>query len=300
MHDPPTDSMRLNPKTITDFFSRSLTSFQSSRDAFRVLCTLPHQARSNPAPRKPTAVVSDLVVLDSSFNPPTTAHALMAKSALRASAAATGRKRLMLLLAVNNADKAPKPASFPIRLSMMDAFGRQLLEDVAASDGEEDLEIDVAVTTMPFFHEKSQAMAAQYSASSPPPQQTFLAGFDTLIRIFNPKYYGGGDGGMQAALGPFFEAARLRVTLRPDDEWGSAEEQMAYVRGGGGLKLQEVGGDDAWLGRVDVVEGVGEVVSSSMVRAMVGRGGAEWEKEVERVVGREVREWIEREGLYRE
>ncbi|PTB63781.1 hypothetical protein BBK36DRAFT_1105597, partial [Trichoderma citrinoviride] len=288
--------MRPNPKHLIDFFARSLTSFQSSPDVFRILCTLPH-INQEPGPRRPAAAppppsssrVKRLVVLDSSFNPPTRAHAEMARSALKWAAAAAssaplekneddddgrGSVRLLLLLSVNNADKAPKPASFPLRLGMMDGFGHELLRSLdgleeEGGDGEgrgvlRRPEIDLAVTKMPYFHEKARVIGESgvYSSSSSSssskrhePEQVFLAGFDTVIRIFNPKYYGEGEGGMKAALGPFFDRARLRVTMRTDDEWGEEDEQRAYVRGLGEGALDELGGDAAWAGRVDLVEG---------------------------------------------
>ena len=288
-----TDSQSLmppNPKSLIEFFSRSLTAFQSSNDAFRILCTLPHQTPT-PTPRKPTTALQDLVILDSSFNPPTTAHAEMARTALRE---VQGAKRLMLLLAVNNADKAPKPASFPVRLGMMEGFGREVF---GVDDG---VEVDLAVTTLPFFHDKSKAIKESgFYAAPSQPTQTFLAGFDTLIRIFNPKYYGEAPANadstaMQLALRPFFEVATLRVTMRPDDAWGGTAEQQAYVEGLREGKLESVGGDAAWARRVGLVDGWGEVVSSSVVRELV-RSGREISDDL---VGTEVRMWIEREELY--
>ncbi|KAH7133055.1 hypothetical protein B0J13DRAFT_450760 [Dactylonectria estremocensis] len=241
---------RPDPKSLVSFFSRALSSFQSSPDAFRVLCTLPHA--SDPAPRPPAHPVGHLVVLDSSFNPPTRAHAGMARAALDDGA------RLLLLLSVNNADKAPKPAGFPVRLAMMDAMGRQLLEEAGSG-----LQVDLAVTTMPFFHDKARALA-QSGFYGAPPTTTFLAGFDTLVRVFDAKYYGGDDG-MRQALGPFFAGgAKLRVTARPDERWGGAEEQRA-------LAERLVQGEEG----VSVVEGMmeDEGVSSSQVRDVVGKGG---------------------------
>ncbi|UKZ56179.1 hypothetical protein TrVGV298_010008 [Trichoderma virens] len=128
--------MRPNPKQLVDYFSRSLTSFHSSPDVFRILCTLPH-AGQEPVSR-PASGVRRLVVLDSSFNPPTRAHAEMARSALKwasSSSSSSEGTRLMLLLAVNNADKAPKPASFPVRLGMMEGFGRDLLGSLELEGG---------------------------------------------------------------------------------------------------------------------------------------------------------------------
>lgn len=323
--EPNSSAMRPNPKQLIDFFSRSLTSFHASPDVLRVLCTLPHQAGSQEPASRPSPTARRLVVLDSSFNPPTRAHAEMAKSALRWAAAASESEggqaaaaatpaRLMLLLAVNNADKAPKPASFPVRLGMMEGFGRDLLGSLRDDAGATSTtgitpEIDLAVTKLPYFHDKARAIAesgfySSYSASGnqQEPEQIFLAGFDTVIRIFNPKYYNtetvaGTEGGMRAALGPFFGRARLRVTMRTDDEWGGKPEQEAYVRGLGEGKLEEVGGERAWAGRVDLVEGGGDAVSSSKVRRLVKAGETAG---LGRLVSEEVMGWIEGEGLYRE
>ncbi|KAM0559302.1 hypothetical protein ACHAPJ_004321 [Fusarium lateritium] len=273
----------IDPRSLVSSFSRALTSFQSSSDAFRILCTLPHTSNA-PAPRRPVRPVRDLVILDSSFNPPTLAHTSMARSALGDQ---QEQKRLMLLLSVNNADKAPKPASFPIRLCMMEAMGRELLE--------EGLEIDLAVTTMPFFHDKAKTVVESgfyASKDGQQPTQTFLAGFDTIVRIFNPKYY---SEGIQSALGPFFKGAKVRVTTRPDETWGGVEEQRGWLTT---ERVTDVGGDEAWVGRVEMVQGRegNEGVSSSRVREIVKNG----EGSLDGLVGEEVRAWVERQALYRD
>ncbi|RBR13237.1 hypothetical protein FVER53590_09708 [Fusarium verticillioides] len=272
----------IEARSLVASFSRALTSFQLSQDSFRILCTLPH-TYNVPAPRRPTCPLQNLVILDSSFNPPTLAHASMARSALRLE----GEKRLMLLLSVNNADKAPKPASFPIRLSMMETMGRELLD--------EGVEIDVAVTTMPFFHDKAKAISESgfyATQGGGQPTQTFLAGFDTIVRIFNPKYY---NEGIQNALGPFFEKCKVKVTTRPDETWGGVDEQRAWLTK---ERVRDVGGDEAWVDRVEMVEGRqgdGDV-SSSRVREIVKSG----EGSLDGLVGEEVGGWIEREALYRD
>lgn len=284
-------------KSLVDFFSRALTTFQSSPDPFAVLCTLPHHGAPDPAPRPATHPVSSLIVLDSSFNPPTTAHAQMARSAVQAARAAAGSPdgvRLMLLLAVRNADKAPKPASFPLRLGMMEGFGRGLVEELGHG-----LQVDLAVTTRALFYDKARAVAQTefYQADDvEEPEQAFLVGFDTLTRILDAKYYDVEDGGMEKALGPFFERARLRVTVRPDEAWGGREEQEQKVRRLADGELEAVGGDGRWVSeKVDLVEGGGDGVSSSKVREMVKDGSM---ADVESMVGAEVKEWIEEEGLY--
>lgn len=232
--------------------------------------------------------------------------------------ASEGDLRLLLLLAVNNADKAPKPASFEHRLLMMHKFAGDIQKawrgatqqtDTTTRTAEQEeglgrldeIPVDIGLTTHPYFHEKSAAIATspEYSSSSPAnpsssfephAEQIFLAGFDTLIRIFNPKYYrppvpeagveppppGAPDKTpIQIALDPFFARVRLRITMRTDDEWGGEDDQLQYVKGlVDGDELDKVGGRREWARRVDMVRGmVGSkeeaVVSSTLAREAV-------------------------------
>lgn len=284
----------------------ALKQFQSSGKAFHLLGT-------STAPRR----CGTLVILDSSFNPPSLAHMQMATSALqdirrqnqgkgKGKGTASGDDcRLLLLLAVNNADKAPKPAAFEHRLLMMHKFAGDVQKawrgtTTGTTEQEDsDLPVDIGLTAHPFFHEKSAAIAAspEYSFSSPAnpssssephAEQVVLAGFDTLIRIFNPKYYqppvpesaidaptADKKTPIQIALDPFFARARLRITMRADDEWGSKEDQQQYVeRLVDGDELDKVGGRREWARRVEMVQGmVGSkeeaVVSSTLAREAV-------------------------------
>ncbi len=348
-------SMRAQPAIprhlpLLHFFATALSTFESSSAPFEVISTLPpwqqqqqHGARQqSPAPIRPQTPPRSLVVLDSSFNPPTIAHMRMARSAL----AAVERRRLLLLLSVNNADKAPKPAAFAQRLAMMLAFARDLQAGLVADDGGEEREdkhehkheqdaegglaIDLGLTTRPYFHDKSAAIAASgfYKPSreaeggyddgqqqQQQPEQVFLAGYDTLVRIFNPKYYkapaSGEDGGgssqaaptppMQTALTPFFDSARLRVTMRADDEWGGRDEQAAYVDSLlHGDTLEAAGGRREWASRIALVEGAkasDKIVSSTMARTAAR--DQDW-AELKTLVSPGVAEWIETQGLYTE
>ncbi|KID83003.1 Rossmann-like alpha/beta/alpha sandwich fold protein [Metarhizium guizhouense ARSEF 977] len=271
----------MSTKQTAARFANALRSFSASGDAFRVLSTVPPRTETPPPPPPPDS----LIVLDSSFNPPTRAHAAMASSAVRW---AGPRARLVLLLAVTNADKALVPAPLAVRLGMMEALARELVR------GRAPLQVDVAVTTRPYFHDKAAAIegAGRYGRA----EQVFLCGFDTVVRIFEPRYYEG-VAGMGSALRPFFRRARLRVTMRPDDAWGTAEEQAAYVAGLEGT-LGRSGGDAAWVRRIELVDGVEGAVSSSRVRELVRTG--ERGAAVEGLVGAEVARWIDEEGLYRE
>lgn len=298
-------------------------------------------------------------MLDSSFNPPTLAHMQMATSALQdlrtqqgIAAALRGGSagqrrgltddvRLLLLLAVNNADKAAKPATFEERLLMMGAFAGDIRREwhnlekqtvgqekathanTEAQGDEATLPVDIGLTTHPYFHDKSAAIAASpyydFAAAQtgnegePHTSQIFLAGYDTLIRIFTPKYYTSpvpeagidppqqpGKTPMQMALDPFFARAQLRVTMRTDADWGGREDQLGYVkRIMHGQELEEVGGRGEWARRVELVEGIsGDVdggnVSSTLAREAVKAG--DWGRLRELVPG-DVASLIEKEAV---
>lgn len=128
---------------------------------------------------------SRLLVLDASFNPPTRAHAHMARTAVRdvlkeqrAAVAAAEQAlavaakldgvepmpvvrpetRLLLLLSVNNADKDAKqqPAPLEHRLAMIYAFSQHLREDLR--DTGDGIPIEMAITSEAFFAGKAQAL----------------------------------------------------------------------------------------------------------------------------------------------
>ncbi|KAM7199717.1 hypothetical protein V8F20_005587 [Naviculisporaceae sp. PSN 640] len=332
--------MSVPRKSLTDFFSRALSSFHGSGSKFQVICTaaarpMRHNHDGLPNPTAPNTRPTTLIVLDSSFNPPTIAHLQMATSAFQAVAKSKegenrlGNVRLLLLLAVNNADKAPKPAPFDQRLALMWAFARDIQESLsehrvgqvkepAGNQDERGLNIDVALSTQPYFHEKTAAIAqsdfysAPQSGTGETMEQVILAGYDTLVRILDPKYYSaptsaaqavtsGNTTPMRKALSPFFSRARLRVTLRTDDEWGGKEDQLAYLHSiATGEGLSKIGGSQSWSERIEMVEGrkVGEeIVSSTYARAAAKCHN--WER-LGSMVSPRVRAWIEGEGLYAE
>jgi nicotinamide-nucleotide adenylyltransferase len=262
-----------------------LKEFTSSSSSFKLVRTIP-QTKAPPA-----SVAKTLYVLDSSFNPPTKAHHRIATSALSKDEA-QGPKRLLLLLATQNADKATKPASFEDRLVMMTLFAHELLYDVQ-QQGMCPL-IDVGLIKQPFFHDK--AAAVDESGAYPgPPQQVHLIGFDTLIRIFNTKYYPPEHS--LKVLEPFLGKHRLRATYRADDEWGNRREQDQYVQDiADGKRLSE-GAESEWAKQLSLVEGRQEgepVISSTLVRNAAKNNPADLDKYVMPTI----RDWIISEKLY--
>lgn len=293
-------------RQLLDFFTRALAEAEASKPTFQVLST---SARSRwlqtgtaaaqlPSPSPPTTVPGMLIILDSSFNPPTWAHFHMATSAIRALAPykegvrrsdQVAETRVLLLLAVNNADKAPEPAPFDHRLCMMRAFA----QDLSNSLLEVDISIDIGVTTQPYFYDKSAAIAeSEFYAGKP--KQVILTGYDTLIRILDPKYYSS----IGAALGPLFDRASMRVTMRADADWGSEQDQREYVHGllhGDGLT--GLGGDRGWARKIELFEGRRESKMTSSTLAREAAATQDCER-LGRIVPPAVKDWVEQEGLY--
>ncbi|PWY93683.1 cytidylyltransferase [Aspergillus sclerotioniger CBS 115572] len=234
--------------TLREKYAAGLRHFIASTRSLEVLASVPSERHD------PTPTTDVLYVLDSSFNPPTLAHSRIATSAILEDPHKPAR--LLLLLATQNADKPSKPASFEDRLVMMELFARDLLSSLRTNESvpvPRNLPvIDIGVTKKPYFVDK--AAEIERSGVYPQPlEQVHLTGYDTLIRIFNPKYYPP-EHTLQP-LGPFLSQHRLRVTMRPDSDWGSRDEQegfMADLAQGG---KDNVGGKREWAERIKLVEG---------------------------------------------
>lgn len=190
----------------------------------------------------------------------------------------------------------------------MTLFAQDLLDEYSASSStktsadEEDrdaLAVDIGVTKKPYYNDKAVAIeeSRQYAdkGSDEQPQQVHLLGFDSLIRLLDRKYYPPDH--MLAPLNPFFDRHRVRVTTRSQEgtNWGSSDDQDRYLEVLATGGAEHVGGKREWAERIEMVEGEGEDVSSTKVREYAGR--KKWD-EVEKLVGKRTREWIEEEGLY--
>ncbi|KAL8798024.1 MAG: hypothetical protein Q9182_007023 [Xanthomendoza sp. 2 TL-2023] len=293
--------MQTSISSLLPHFRTSLISFSSSPSTFLVLHTLP---TTSPAPS--CLPLKSLHILDSSFNPPTLAHFRIALSALKSTAKTLKPQRLLLLLATQNADKAPKPATFEQRLAMMTLLAQTILDHYHStgssppSPADEKVAIDIGIIKKPYFHDKAIAIEQsefyKHEASGEQPQQVHLLGFDSLIRLMDTKYYPPTHS--LAPISGLFNHHRIRVTRRTEEgnKYGTAEEQDRIREALASGAREEEGAKREWAERIEMVEGEGEAVSSTQVREAVGRG--EWAA-AERLVGKRVMEWVETEGLYK-
>ena len=239
-------------------YGSTLHHFITASRTFDLCASIPPSTTPSSSP-----VPSRLYVLDSSFNPPTLAHRRIACSALRECRDSSRPVRLLLLLATQNADKPAKPASFEDRLAMMDLFAHDLRAHLATllreDDGHKEATeesalpvIDIGVTKLPYFIDKAAAIdaAGVYPSAL---EQVHLTGYDTLIRILDPKYYPPTH--TLQPLVPFLTHHRLRVTMRPDSEWGSRRDQEEFLRRLAQGGRESEGGRREWAQRIQLVEG---------------------------------------------
>lgn len=271
-------------RALKGTYASALKDFTSSAATFRVL-------RSIPASQPPKcSPVKTLYVLDSSYNPPSRMHLQMTESALRQDAG-PGPRRLLLLFAIQNADKAPKPASFEDRLVMMTLFAQELQYEMGRDSK---VAVDIGVTKLPYYHDKAMS-TDESGVYEGEPEQVHLTGFDSLIRIFNSKYYGPDH--RFDVLEPFLSRHRLRVTYRPDDEWGGREEQEKYVQDIADGKRESEGAKHEWADRIKLVEGKAEGEES--VSSTLARKAAKNEpRSLGKYVLPTIAQWIKSEGLY--
>ncbi|CCE63471.1 hypothetical protein TPHA_0E03820 [Tetrapisispora phaffii CBS 4417] len=158
-----------------------------------------------------------ILVLDSSFNPPHMGHYSLAKRSIEyfKEHHKNSKVSLLLLLSVKNADKVPTPASFEERLYMM-----CLLNDFIKKDG---IKVSVGLTTHAKFVDKSDAIRRACSFEN---QIAYLVGFDTITRIFDPRYYK--PDAPADALQEFMKTTQFCCLTRDNGSIPS-EEQLNYA-----------------------------------------------------------------------
>ncbi|KAJ3825667.1 hypothetical protein F5880DRAFT_1477807 [Lentinula raphanica] len=190
-------------------------------------------------------------VLDSSFNPPTLAHLALANTSRPRTTSDDKYDAHLLLLSVRNADKSLKEgdATYAQRVEMMIELARD----------DRNRNVAVGITNEPTFVGKSRALNGflkerldgfnvveqdQTQPESPRPSPltprvtlSFILGIDTLIRLFNPKYYTnaahpeGSEELMLSSLHQFFveDGSRVVCAGRSPESYPAPEPVPAPV-----------------------------------------------------------------------
>ncbi|KAJ3230116.1 hypothetical protein HDU81_004768 [Chytriomyces hyalinus] len=135
----------------------------------------------------------NILVLDSSFNPPHETHLALITRSLKLLNTRSQHKanisRVILLHALNNADKSATSSLSALmpRLSLMDAFSRDVA-DCVNSSSEPPVSVLLALTTAAKFADKATLLRTTNAVSAS--QSVFwILGMDTVVRLFDQKYY---------------------------------------------------------------------------------------------------------------
>ncbi|GAA5885022.1 hypothetical protein JCM6882_007195 [Rhodosporidiobolus microsporus] len=231
-------------------------------------------------------------VVDSSWNPPHAAHLALARHG--------ARDATLLAFTVLNPDKGSvKDDVTALRLEMVRAVALDLQR--RAERGEEGLaNVAVAVLQAPTFVQKSRilkselyALAQEHGASSVEGtlQLSFAVGWDTLIRIFAPRYYQPPNPDLTTSMNALLveDGSFLSCARRGDV---SPEEEHAF------LESPEV---KPWAQQVELFdledEHVRSISSTEIRRAVKDE---RWDDVRRDVPFEGVVEVLQREGLYRE
>ena len=128
-------------------------------------------------------------------------------------------------------------------------------------------------------------------------------GYDTFVRLLDPKYYTSFFPPL-AALAPYFQAGhRIRVTRRVDDADSSGRdsgelqaELLERLRRG---EMEDLGADRAWAEQIEMVEGENEGVGVSSTKIREAARNGDWDL-VERMCTPSVGAWVRDMGLYKD
>jgi nicotinamide-nucleotide adenylyltransferase len=293
----------------------------------------PHDKWPIPHPRFTPLVHRPLriLVLDSSYNPPTLAHLALANSrrpfySLHPHTASCNNAMdcdaldydaKLLLLSVRNADKTLRAgdASYLQRLEMMTLLAKNVGHEVSPNESydrtispEEGENVAVAIIDEPTFVKKSSILraflwnkfAAFASTKVPFPtyetQLTFLLGFDTLERVISPRYYPS-EAEMLSSFRVFFSSdgddSRVVCARRSSDAGFSAVDESSEKEK---LALVQEFISSERIVLIDIKADV-RTYSSSAVRDTIARIGVdsdEWKKFVPRAIA----EYVVNEKLF--
>ncbi|KAK9248638.1 hypothetical protein V1506DRAFT_528469 [Lipomyces tetrasporus] len=167
--------------------------------------------------------VKSLIVFDSSFNPPTMAHLELVNRTLANPAIVEPGSvaDVLLLLAVQNADKPTAPAPLADRLAMMEQFS---LAVVGGGQNTNKVNVAVGITKHARFVDKADGVFGMFPAVE---EQVYLTGYDTLIRLLDAKYYPNQT--LEQALGEFMARCKIVCFIRDNPKWGTAADQVRFV-----------------------------------------------------------------------
>jgi len=152
------------------------------------------------------------------------------------------------------------------------------------------ISVAVGVIDEPTFVGKSRVIQKTFGSGSgdggTAVRTWFGVGWDTLLRVFEPRYYGGPEG-MAEQMEEFFQSGGSGITCARRG-MASSEEEDRF------LQQPEV---KRWVdARKVVMVDIGEraAYSSTAIRDAIGRGERTWKS----MCTESIAQFVEREGLY--
>lgn len=269
-------------------------NFLKNQDKFKLVYNTDIQHQSN-SYGLITPITQNLLVLDSSFNPPHLGHLSMierSQSIINKNNATSNNLNLsciniysvLLLLSVKNADKNEVSSNeYSKRLKMMILLANYIKEINGINCG-------VALTNASLFVDKSDLITDWIHNETKEHNinitnnisNYFLLGFDTIIRFFDPKYYI--NKSIIESLNPFFQNSKIVVLLR-DDKSSKMDitKQKEYLNDiVSKNQLNDTTLPDSWKGKLLYGESQKEWnISSSGIRKEISNNiSNDWESKV--------------------
>ena len=201
-----------------------------------------------------------LGIFSGSFNPLTVAHIEMIEAAQKK----YDLDEILLILARANVDKGVFGLSLADRLSMLKLY---------AADRED---FSVAACSHGKFIEKIEALKPVYP---PGTHFSFIVGYDTFIRLFDPKYYTDLHGALEA----LFDQCRFIIANRQNYDTDAVRQVMDNPD------------YQPYAGRIDLIElpDFFAEISSTDIRAQIQAGNS-----VDHLVPTEVQEFLKTVQAY--
>jgi nicotinic acid mononucleotide adenylyltransferase len=213
-----------------------------------------------------------LLILDSSFNPPTKAHANLMAKALSSKPPHYFDASLLLFSTVN-ADKKLTGASVLQRAQMMELMANQFQHS----------NIAVGFTPHAKFINKAKAIQAWFKNN--PIELYFILGYDTIIRLFDPKYYA--PVSVKEALAPFFDN-HCHIICADRGAGQEDEEKEAFWKG----ISQEYQAD--LIHRIEL-DSTAQIVSSTLARSLLSQDDS---SKLGSVLDSDIIQFIRQEKMY--
>ncbi|KXN69203.1 Nucleotidylyl transferase, partial [Conidiobolus coronatus NRRL 28638] len=159
---------------------------------------------------KNTIKSNTTIILDSSFNPPTRAHAALITQSINLikNKQNSSIDQVNLCFCLNNMDKTVDDLNiFNYRLELMDEFKKDLEGELG-----EGIEIDINITNQGRFFDKAEIFQQYLNCNS----FYFIMGLDTLVRFVDLKYYKD-ELELQTKLNSFFKKCQIVLGWRKYD-----------------------------------------------------------------------------------